>query len=133
MPLALMWILWKVNRRAFDGIENDYARLRNSLSFLVSFLCTHEVPTCIRDRVSFVENNIIMYIVYSIYLVYYLYIGCFPIIYKIICFIKKKKQTCQVKHCIFFFLMFQNNGYNLAHQSYSIYTSYWVNRSFMHA
>lgn len=60
-PLALMWIVWgERNRIAFEGIENNFAHLRNSLLSLIASWCTHVVPTSVDDWVSFVENHVLM-------------------------------------------------------------------------
>lgn len=58
-----MCFLWKGrDRRAFDEIfvSRWIENLRNSFSFLVSSWCIHEVPVCIEDWVSFVENHIML-------------------------------------------------------------------------
>lgn len=58
--LVHVWsVEWK-NRKVFDGIEIAYVYLTNSLSFLVFLSCTHEAPVCIEDRVSSVENHIML-------------------------------------------------------------------------
>nr|XP_016514716.1 PREDICTED: uncharacterized protein LOC107831463 [Nicotiana tabacum] len=58
-PLAIMWVIWKErNKRAFEGVGQDFVKLQSSLLFLVSFWGTYEIPTCIEDRASFIENHI---------------------------------------------------------------------------
>lgn len=57
--------------RAFDGTEKDYAHLNNSLSFLVSFWCTHGVS--VYRRLDVVCYDYMLYILY--FLVYCLYMG----------------------------------------------------------
>lgn len=34
------------NRGAFEGVEKDFVHLRNTLYFLISFSCNHNIPTC---------------------------------------------------------------------------------------
>lgn len=59
-PFALMWIVWRErNMRAFEGIENDFLHLRNSLLSLITFWCTLEIPN-IYDWVSFIENHVLL-------------------------------------------------------------------------
>ncbi|WMV11633.1 hypothetical protein MTR67_005018 [Solanum verrucosum] len=43
-PLAIMWVIWKVhNRRAFEGLEQDFVKMQSSVSSLVAFWCFYEV------------------------------------------------------------------------------------------
>lgn len=59
--LALLWVIWSGrSRRAFEGVEQDFAKRQNSLVFLVCFWCSHETPTSIEDWVSFFENDVLM-------------------------------------------------------------------------
>lgn len=30
----------------FEGVEKDFVHLRNTLYFLISFSCNHNIPTC---------------------------------------------------------------------------------------
>lgn len=47
-----MWIVWKKKtRRAFEEAEQDFVRLQNRLSSLVSFWCIIEAPVCLDELV----------------------------------------------------------------------------------
>lgn len=59
VPGALMWVFWKRNMRAFEGVELSFSQFSSSLRSwsLIFFPCTHSVPNCIEDCVEFVENQ----------------------------------------------------------------------------
>lgn len=56
--LTIMWVIWNErNRKVFDGMQHDFIKLHSSVLALVAFWCTFEVPICIQDWISFVENT----------------------------------------------------------------------------
>lgn len=75
--LASSYGLWrKRNRREIEGIENDFVQLRNSLLSLIDFWCTCEIPICIDEGLSFVENHVLTWFLY--FVVYLWYTRAFP-------------------------------------------------------
>uniref|UniRef100_A0A0V0GXC0 Putative ovule protein n=1 Tax=Solanum chacoense TaxID=4108 RepID=A0A0V0GXC0_SOLCH len=44
--------------RAFEEVELSFGQLSSSLWSLIYFCCTHVVPGCLEEWVSFVENHI---------------------------------------------------------------------------
>lgn len=51
-----------------EGVEKHFIHLRNSLFFLISFWCTHRIPTCTDEWVSFVENHVLYKVFYFRYM-----------------------------------------------------------------
>lgn len=90
-PLALMWtIRRKRNWRAFDGVEKHFGNWRNSFFSLTYFWCTYEVPICIDDWVSYLENHIFVYGFLRSFWYTYCIRACFGIK-------KKKKRSSWVR------------------------------------
>nr|XP_033509664.1 uncharacterized protein LOC117274471 isoform X1 [Nicotiana tomentosiformis] len=58
VPLALVWVVERTNRRSFEGIEMKFAKLIDSILYLFSFWCTHKALLCIDDWVLLVENHL---------------------------------------------------------------------------
>lgn len=79
--------------RASEGVELDIVKMKSSVLSLVSFWCTCEVPICIEDWISSVENHYLRTIIWwrFSFLVYGLYI-LFPEILIKFTLLKKEKM-----------------------------------------
>lgn len=58
VPLALVWVVERTNRRSFEGIEMKFAKLIDSILYLFSFCCTHKALLCIDNWGLLVENHL---------------------------------------------------------------------------